>query len=513
MRSIRGSAPAEAPCCCAWPATDWRWIRHAGLDRAGVRTAAARPLDPARVAGRRAVRAGRHRRHGRGAAGGLRLPRPRALGGAAGRALHVFGGGHRCAVGRPPGTGRQVDGSGRLRRHHRLAGRHPGLPRRQPLRVRGGHRGLDRGADPGGRGPHGHALRLLPRERALGRDRAGRVAGRGHLGAVVALVSLGLPLFSTSPRVAVATLWLDAALLFSWSEPRRRRARLLAGRAARVPARRGRGAAGGLSLLGTRARAGQRAPLLLGGATALLLLGFWHARQSQAYTYVARALLRGGALALFATRGLDAAGWFLLACARHLSASRWHTGAGGDLADGHSRAGQAGRVVVGGQVSHQGGHAVGRLEAGQGLLQQRGLAGARAGDEAHHPYAGGVEALAQRARQQVVLAQDAFAASTIRGCIVPDLQRRQLQLASLRPAPRRTAGPAAGAAPPPAPRPASPASRWPSRPAIAMESSCTVSAPRRRPASLRSGRRPRPAPCRPSPAWPRRRPGGAGRTP
>jgi hypothetical protein len=240
MRSIRGSAPAEAPCCCAWPATDWRWIRHAGLDRAGVRTAAARPLDPARVAGRRAVRAGRHRRHGRGAAGGLRLPRPRALGGAAGRALHVFGGGHRGAVGRPPGTGRQVDGSGRLRRHHRLAGRHPGLPRRQPLRVRGGHRGLDRGADPGGRGPHGHALRLLPRERALGRDRAGRVAGRGHLGAVVALVSLGLPLFSTSPRVAVATLWLDAALLFSWSEPRRRRARAGGPRCARpCPSRSG----------------------------------------------------------------------------------------------------------------------------------------------------------------------------------------------------------------------------------------------------------------------------------
>src|SRR6185503_17238863 len=52
----------------------------------------------------------------------------------------------------------------------------------------------------------------------------------------------------------------------------------------------------------------------LGGATALLLFGFWFARQNTFYTYLSCLLFMGGALVLLASRRLDGVGtWFLLA--------------------------------------------------------------------------------------------------------------------------------------------------------------------------------------------------------
>ena len=81
-------------------------------------------------------------------------------------------------------------------------------------------------------------------------------------------------------------------------------------------------------------------------------------------------------------------------------------GAGGDLADGGAGAGQAGGVIVGGQVADQRGHAVARAQLGHQAFEQRGLARAWARDQTHYPNAGGAEALAQAAGEQVVFLED-----------------------------------------------------------------------------------------------------------
>src|SRR2546423_513418 len=68
---------------------------------------------------------------------------------------------------------------------------------------------------------------------------------------------------------------------------------------------------------------------------------------------------------------------------------------------------QAAGVVVGRQVADQGGDAAAVLEKRQRLLQERGLAGAGAGDEADDVNAGVLEAHAQAVGDEVVLLQDA----------------------------------------------------------------------------------------------------------
>ena len=67
---------------------------------------------------------------------------------------------------------------------------------------------------------------------------------------------------------------------------------------------------------------------------------------------------------------------------------------------------QAGGVVVGGQVAHQGrqGQGTGGAMVGQGL-QQGGLAGPRRGEDVHHLHSGGIETAAIGLGLLVVLGQ------------------------------------------------------------------------------------------------------------
>ena len=67
---------------------------------------------------------------------------------------------------------------------------------------------------------------------------------------------------------------------------------------------------------------------------------------------------------------------------------------------------QAGSIVVGGQIPHQGrqGQGAGGAMAGQGL-QQGGLTGARRGEDVHHPHPGGVEVAAVDLGLPVVVGQ------------------------------------------------------------------------------------------------------------
>ena len=91
--------------------------------------------------------------------------------------------------------------------------------------------------------------------------------------------------------------------------------------------------------------------------------------------------------------------------------------AGGDRHRLQAGGPQAGRVVVGGQVAHQGRHGqrTGGPMAGQGL-QQGGLPGPRRGEDVHHRHAGGGEALAVAVGLVVVLLQQPQAEGNLQGC-------------------------------------------------------------------------------------------------
>ena len=69
---------------------------------------------------------------------------------------------------------------------------------------------------------------------------------------------------------------------------------------------------------------------------------------------------------------------------------------------------QAERIILGGQVSDERGDAKARLQQGERALEQRGLAGAGAGNDADHVHTGVAKSLAQGTRDQVILPEHVF---------------------------------------------------------------------------------------------------------